>query len=130
MTATKRKHIQNRRRAQRVRRALRTSLAKTERRGVARLRLSVIKTNKHLHVQLIDDAKGHTIAACSTASKSAQESGIGSKTKENATKLGETFAKVVKEKKVDRVVFDRGSKKYHGVIAAFADSMRAGGIAF
>ena len=130
MQNTKRKHNLGRRRALRVRKALRQALAKTERRDIARPRLSVIKTNKHLHAQLIDDAKGHTLAACSTASKSSKEGGIGSKSKENARKLGESFGKVLKEKKVDRLVFDRGSRKYHGVLAAFADGLRESGLTF
>lgn len=130
MQNTKRKHNLGRRRAVRVRKALRTALAKTERRDVARPRLSVIKTNKHLHAQLIDDSKGHTLAACSTASKSSKEGGIGSKSKENARKLGESFGKLLKEKKVDRLVFDRGGKKYHGVLAAFADGLRESGLTF
>lgn len=100
-------------------------------RGTAeRPRLCVVKTNKYLHVQLVDDANNHTMAACSSASKMAKESKLAAKSLENARKLGEMFGKTVAEKKIERVIFDRGSSKYHGRIAAFADGVRSSGIEF
>lgn len=110
---------------QRLRRALR--VRKTLRGTTAKPRLSVVKTNKHLHVQLIDDSKGVTIAGVSTASKKSEHN---KKSVEAGKVLGATLAKMALEKNVKSVVFDRGSHSYHGVLAAVADSAREVGLQF
>src|SRR5438105_4411276 len=87
-----------------------------------RPRLSVYKSNKHLYAQLINDAKGHTLAAVST--------GIlkGKGMLEKAGEAGKTIAKTAKEKKIHKIVFDRGGFIYTGQIKAFAEGARAGGL--
>jgi large subunit ribosomal protein L18 len=87
-------------------------------------RLSVYKSNRYLHVQIIDDAAGKTLAAGTT------KEAAGKKKMEAATWLGTELAKRAKDAKVDRVVFDRGGFRYAGRIAALADAAREGGLKF
>jgi large subunit ribosomal protein L18 len=91
-------------------------------------RLCVIKTNKHLHVQLIDDEASTTIASTSTISKDFKGGDFGKKNKDSAKQLGLKIAELAKNKNVKRAVFDRGPFKYHGVVAALADGAREGGL--
>ncbi|MEK7575497.1 MAG: 50S ribosomal protein L18 [Patescibacteria group bacterium] len=88
-------------------------------------RLSVFRSNKHIFIQLIDDEKGKTIISISDIKKKIK----GNKT-EIAKKMGIELAKMAKEKKVVRVVFDRGGYKYHGRIKAVAEGMREEGLNF
>ncbi|MEF9496701.1 50S ribosomal protein L18 [Chlamydia sp. 04-14] len=110
------------RRALRVRKVLRGSSLKP--------RLSVVKTNKHIYVQLIDDSIGKTLASVSTMAKSSKASGLIKKNQDVAKTLGTKIAEIGKSLQVDRVVFDRGPFKYHGVIAMVADGAREGGLQF
>jgi large subunit ribosomal protein L18 len=90
-----------------------------------RPRLSVHISNKHISAQIINDDDGKTIAAATT---------VGSKhtgtLTEKATVLGAEIAKKAKANKISRVVFDRGSKQYHGRIKAVADAARENGLEF
>jgi large subunit ribosomal protein L18 len=93
-----------------------------------RPRLCIIKSNKHLSVQIIDDEQGKTLASAATFGKKVTE--LGKKNKETAKKLGQYVANLAKEKGIQKVVFDRGFSKYHGVIKAFADGAREAGLEF
>ncbi|QXE27456.1 50S ribosomal protein L18 [Chlamydia buteonis] len=110
------------RRALRVRKVLRGSSLKP--------RLSVVKTNKHIYVQLIDDSIGKTLASVSTMAKSNKAAGLIKKNQGVAKALGVQIAEIGKSLQVDRVVFDRGPFKYHGIIAMVADGAREGGLQF
>jgi len=90
-----------------------------------RPRLSVFRSNKHLYAQLIDDDKAVTLVAAS-------DKGFkGKYTKTDiAGMVGETLAKKAKTKKISKVVFDRGSYRYHGRIKALAEGARKGGLKF
>jgi len=88
-------------------------------------RLSVCKTNAHLYVQLIDDEKSVTLAGIGTMSK-----GYDGRSKESAKKLGQAIAAAAKKAHVERVVFDRGRHKFHGIVAEFANSAREAGLQF
>lgn len=90
-----------------------------------RPRLSVIISNRHISAQLIDDDTKKSITAVSTAGKP-----IKGNMTERATLLGAEFAKKAKSIKVSKVVLDRGDKKYHGRIKAFADAARENGLEF
>lgn len=90
-------------------------------------RLLVLKTNQHIHVQLIDDEQQKTIASTSTATKEFRGS---KRNKESALKLGAKIAELSLAKDVTTVVFDRGCQKYHGILAALADGARSGGLKF
>ena len=89
-----------------------------------RPRLAVYKSNRYLHAQLIDDAKGVTLAAGST--KEAK----GQKKTDAATWLGGELAKRAKEKGITAVGFDRGGFRYTGRVAALAAGAREGGLKF
>lgn len=93
-------------------------------------RLCVVKSNKHISVQLIDDESGHCLAGLSTYSKAFRATEFGKKNKASARHLGEQIAEIAKSKNVKEVVFDRGPFKYHGILAELADAARAGGLQF
>jgi len=90
-----------------------------------RPRLSVFKSNRHISVQVIDDISGLTLASCSTL----QTKG-STKSKETAKGIGAKIAELAKAKNVTSVVFDRGSYKFHGVIAELANAAREAGLQF
>ncbi|WP_127783972.1 50S ribosomal protein L18 [Rhodococcus sp. X156] len=94
----------------------------------ARPRLVVNRSSRHIHVQLVDDLSGHTLAAASTleADLRAME---GDK-KAKSAKVGALLAERAKAIGVEAVVFDRGGNDYHGRIAALADAAREGGLQF
>ena len=108
-------------------RAHREKRRKRIRRKVAgtaeRPRLSVYKSNIHIYAQLIDDERGHTIAAADS-----REIGETENRKEAARKVGELVARKAADAGVEEVVFDRGGNKYHGRIAALAEGAREGGL--
>ena len=88
--------------------------------GTAKLpRLSVFKSNQYIYVQLIDDDKGRTIASAK-----------GKLNIKQAKKTGELIAKKAREKKIEKVVFDRGGYGYHGRVKAIAEGAREGGLKF
>ena len=91
------------------------------------LRLTVYRSLKHLYLQIIDDSKGITICA---ASDGELKDVKGKKPVEIAFVLGELIAKKADEKKVNKVVFDRGSYQYHGKVKAIADGARKQGLKF
>ena len=90
-----------------------------------RPRLSVTISNLHVSAQLIDDVAGKTLAATSTVGAKA----TGTKT-EKAAAVGADIAKKAKAAKINAVVFDRGSKLYHGRVKALADAARKEGLEF
>jgi large subunit ribosomal protein L18 len=93
--------------------------------GTAELpRVSFFRSNKYLSVQAIDDLAGNTLVGLSgkTLNLSANI--------ESAKKLAEAFAEKLKEKNIETIVFDRNGYEFHGVVASFADSLRASGIKF
>lgn len=95
-----------------------------------RPRLCVVKTNKHIQVQLIDDDAGKTLGSAATFAKEFRDTEFGKKNKASATKLGEKIAEIAKQNDVSHVIFDRGPFKYHGILAALADGARSAGLQF
>ncbi|MQY24947.1 50S ribosomal protein L18 [Nocardia aurantia] len=93
-----------------------------------RPRLIVFRSARHLHVQLVDDSVGKTIAAASSIEADVR-SLEGDKSAKGA-KVGELIAARAKAAGVEAVVFDRGGHDYHGRIAALADAAREGGLKF
>lgn len=91
-----------------------------------RPRLVVFRSNKHIYAQVIDDSRGHTIAAYS----SLKLGGDVKLNKETARKVGMEIAKIALEKGVQKVVFDRNGYIYHGRVKALADGAREGGLNF
>ena len=94
--------------------------------SVARPRLVVTRSTRHLFVQVVDDMAGHTLASASTMEADLRADS-GDKTAK-ARKVGELVAARAKAAGIDAVVFDRGGNKYHGRVAAVADGAREGGL--
>jgi large subunit ribosomal protein L18 len=92
----------------------------------ARPRLTVFRSNRAIWVQLVDDVKGHTLAAAS--SNDLESKGLAKK--DQATKVGELVAERAKAAGIEKVVFDRGQYLYHGRVKALADGAREGGLDF
>ncbi len=92
-----------------------------------RPRLVVTRSARHVFVQVVDDAQGHTLASASTLETDLR-SFDGDKTAK-ARKVGELVAERAKKAGIDAVVFDRGGNRYAGRIAAVADGAREGGLA-
>jgi large subunit ribosomal protein L18 len=93
-----------------------------------RLRLSVHRSSKNISVQLIDDAKGVTVAAASTLEKDLGF--VGKNNLEAAAKVGSTIAERAKKAGIEECYFDRGGFLFHGKIKALADAAREGGLKF
>jgi len=85
-------------------------------------RLVVHKSNKYFYIQAINDKNGSTICALHSKGKDLKVN------KDGAKVIGESFASILKDKKILTVIFDKSGYKYHGVIASFVDSVRANGI--
>jgi large subunit ribosomal protein L18 len=91
---------------------------------VERPRLSVFRSNKFIYAQVIDDAKGVTLAQASDVKDSK-----GTKT-ERAKEVGKAIALVCSKNKITTVVFDRNGFKYTGRIKLVADAAREAGLKF
>ncbi len=87
-------------------------------------RVSVFRSNRYLYAQAIDDQQGVTLAGLDGAAAKIPSN------KEGAVKAAQGLAKVLKEKKIEEIVFDRNGYLYHGVVAAFADELRNNAIKF
>lgn len=112
------------------RRIKRTKRVRAKILAVSRLqkrpRLSVFRSNKHLYAQIIDDRKGMTLV--SVHEKEVTEASENKIKK--AELLGVLLAGKAKKNKINKVIFDKGSYKYHGIVKAFAEGARKGGIEF
>ena len=109
------------RRARRVRR----SLAKG---ASGRPRLCVFRSSRHIYAQVIDDAKGYTLAAASSLEKELRAHLKTGADKAAAAAVGKLVAERAKQAGIDKVVFDRGGNLYHGRVAAVADAAREAGL--
>ena len=88
-------------------------------------RLNVFRSNKCLFIQLINDETNTTIVSIND-----KEIKSGKTKIDKAKEAGKLIAKKAKEKKIDKVVFDRGGYKYHGRVQAMADGAREEGLKF
>ncbi|KKT75357.1 MAG: 50S ribosomal protein L18 [Parcubacteria group bacterium GW2011_GWB1_44_7] len=88
-----------------------------------RPRLSVFKSNKYLYAEIIDDVAGRTLAAASSLE-------FNKKVKDEAREVGKTIAQRAGDKKIKKIVFDRGGYVYTGKVKALADGARDGGLVF
>ncbi len=119
-------NISETRRVARLRRhaRLRKKVAGTSERP----RLMVNRSSRHIHVQLIDDLAGVTIAAASSIE--ADVRAVDGDKKAVSTRVGQLIAERAKAAGISEVVFDRGGYAYGGRIAALADAAREGGLTF
>ncbi|HEY2085361.1 MAG TPA: 50S ribosomal protein L18 [Mycobacterium sp.] len=114
------------RRKQRLRRhaRLRKKIAGT----AERPRLVVHRSSRHIHVQLVNDLTGTTVAAASSIE--ADVRGVDGDKKAHSVRVGQLIAERAKAAGIEAVVFDRGGYTYGGRIAALADAAREGGLKF
>ena len=104
----------------------RTNRTRAKIHGTAeRPRLTVHISNLNVTAQIIDDDKQATLAYATTVGKKLK----GTKT-EKAAQIGTEIAKAAKKVKINKVVFDRGSKLYAGRMSALADAARKEGLEF
>jgi len=93
-----------------------------------RPRLVVHRSSRHIHVQLVNDLTGTTMAAASSIE--ADVRGVDGDKKAHSVRVGQLIAERAKAAGIDTVVFDRGGYTYGGRIAALADAAREGGLKF
>ena len=117
------KHTGTKRRAMRVRRQLKKVAGD-------RPRLSIHRSSKNIYAQIIDDAKGVTVAAASTLEKDVRGNGNTGADTAAAAAIGKLVAERATKAGVKEVVFDRGSFLYHGRVKALADAAREAGLSF
>lgn len=88
-------------------------------------RLSVFKSNTGIYLQLIDDIDRKTLVSVNKKELDAKLKKIDA-----AFEMGKMIAKKAMEKKIEKIVFDRGANKYHGRVKAVADGAREAGLIF
>ena len=93
-----------------------------------RPRLAVYRSLTHIYAQVIDDERGHTLAAASTVEKALKDTS-GNKSAQ-AKAVGAAVAKKAMDAGVTKVVFDRGGNRYHGRVKALAEAAREAGLQF
>ena len=120
--ARKEQQLKNKNKALRSKRSRKSIVAKSK-----LLRLSVFRSLKHFYMQVIDDSQGITL--CSASDKDVKDT-KGKTGVEVATEVGKILAQRAVEKKIEKVVFDRGSFRFHGRVKASADAARENGLKF
>lgn len=90
-----------------------------------RPRLTVFRSNRHISLQVIDDVAEKTLLGITDMGKTAKFT--GTKT-ERTVQLAQELLSKLKTKKINALVFDRGSYRYHGRVKAVAETIREGGI--
>ena len=98
--------------------------------SAGRPRLSVFRSNRHIYAQVIDDARGVTVAAASSLEKTLRDDLKGGSDKQAAERIGTLIAERAVAAGVTKVVFDRGGYLFHGRVKALADAAREGGLTF
>ncbi len=121
MDIGKRKRVRRQRAHRRVRRKV---VGTSE-----RPRLAVFKSLKYIYAQVIDDAKGMTLAQANSRESELRAKLQGAaKAKAAARLVGETVAERAKNRGVEKVVFDRGGYIYHGKVKEIAEGARSKGL--
>ena len=97
-----------------------------KRKNPGKIRLSVFRSARHIEIQAIDDAKGHTVCAATSKEKGFKGQGWNIA---GAELVGAAFAERAKKAKLtDNCYFDRGGYRYHGRVKALAEALRKGGV--
>jgi len=94
-----------------------------------RPRLAIFRSLNHIYAQVIDDAKGATLASASTLDAALKGDGKRSKVEEAAV-VGAMIGERAKAAGITTVVFDRAGYRYHGRLKALADAARSAGLEF
>jgi large subunit ribosomal protein L18 len=95
-----------------------------------RPRLCVFRSLKHIYAQVVDDSRGHTLAAASTLDPGLKGDLASLPKAEEAARVGTLVAERARAAGVTTVVFDRGGYLYHGRVRRLAEAAREGGLAF
>ena len=96
---------------------------------IERPRLCVFRSLNHIYAQVIDDERGHTMAAASSLDADVKTKASAKKS-DVAQAVGKNVADRAKAAGISRVVFDRGGYQYHGRVKALAEAARAAGLEF
>jgi large subunit ribosomal protein L18 len=95
-----------------------------------RPRLNVFRSLKHIHAQIIDDTRGHTLVAASTLDNEIRPQVTGKAKIDQAEVVGTVLGQRAQAAGIDQLVFDRGGYRYHGRVKALADAVRKSGVDF
>lgn len=90
-----------------------------------RYRLLVHRTNKQIYAQIIDRESGNTLCSAASLGNLSRGDNVDA-----AASVGQLIARAALDAGISCVVFDRGSNRYHGRIAALADAARECGLVF
>ncbi len=120
------KHEIKLKRKERLRKSIRKSINGT----AEKPRMIIVRTNKYLYTQVIDDITGNVVASASTLEKEVKSQLKSTKDKEAAKLIGKIISDRLKDKQIDAVVFDRNIYPFTGRVKTFADSARENGIKF
>jgi len=101
-----------------------------KRKASGRARLSVHRTGEHIYAQVIDDAKGITVAAASSLDADLRKALKTGADKKAAAAVGKLVAERAKKAGYTQVVFDRGGYVFHGRVKELAEAARAAGLDF
>lgn len=93
-----------------------------------RARLSVYRSNRHIYAQITDDTRGVTLVGASDLEIKGDVEKLTKTAR--AREVGKILAKKALAQKIDKVVFDRGGRLYHGRVQALAEGAREGGLHF
>jgi large subunit ribosomal protein L18 len=120
------KHDIKKKRKQRLRKSIRKTINGTPEKP----RMIIVRSNKYLYAQIIDDVNGNVLASASTLEKDMKDQLKSTKDSEAAKLMGKVIAQRLKKKKINSVIFDRNIYPFTGRVKAFADSARKNGIKF
>jgi large subunit ribosomal protein L18 len=93
-------------------------------------RLTVFRSARHIYAQLVDPGSGRTLVSVSTRSKGVLGDLPASGNIEAAKRVGAAMAALARDRKIERVVFNRNGFLYHGRVKALADAAREAGLRF
>ena len=91
-----------------------------------KFRLSIFKSNKHIYAQLIDDQKSQTLAASSTIQKNIRI--LLKSKKDKAYLVGQDIGLKIFNLNISNIFFERGNKKYYGLITSLANGVKYSGL--
>jgi large subunit ribosomal protein L18 len=95
-----------------------------------RPRLAVFRSGRHIYAQIIDDVSAKTLAASSDLALTKGKEKCDFRKVTESKLIGLDIAKKAAEKKITKVVFDRGGYIYTGRVKAVAEGAREGGLEF
>jgi large subunit ribosomal protein L18 len=122
---------QRRKKKELRRRAVRQRIQRRVRGTTERPRLAVFRSDRHVHLQVIDDVQGKTLVSLSTQEPAFKEQGFQhGATVSAAAAAGKLLGERAKAAGISRVIFDRGGYAYHGRVRAIADAAREVGLEF